>query len=176
MYHVLTLKSRTTMDGEGPIIAEKGRHFLRRFLVVIAALVIFGLVLLFFNRAPDFSGSKVSSIEIKIYGGMISVDSEILGRELLLESTLTDSSVCASIFKFLSSAYRGSDHKCPSIGLIEIHYADGKIDTIEPLHGHDPEYIEFRFDDELYLLPREQFLQILRDAGVDTSKIPVSGH
>jgi hypothetical protein len=125
--------------------------------------LVFGLVHLFFNRAPDFSESKVSSIEIKIYGEIISVDSEILGRELLVESALTDPSDCASVFEFLSSAHRGMDHKCASIGSIEIHYADGKMDAIEPLHGHDTEQIE-------------QFLQILRDAGVDMSKIPVSGH
>ncbi|MES2981758.1 MAG: hypothetical protein V4727_05530 [Verrucomicrobiota bacterium] len=159
------------MESESPIKPEQGRRFPSRRLLIIVALVVIGLVVYFYKRTPDFSGSKVSAIEIKMYEPIGSMN-----RELLVEASLKDPSACASVFNFLSSAHRGSDHKCASIGSFEVHYADGKTDILSFLPGHDPEAYEFRFDGGLYLLPREQFFQTLRDAGVDSSKMPKSEH
>ncbi len=160
---------------------EKGRRFLSRRLLFIVVLVALGLVVYFYKRNPDFSGSEVSAIEIKMFAPMAPIgpeedSSRSYEPELLVEASLKEPSACASVFKFLSSAHRGSDHKCESIGSFEIHYADGKSDVLSFLPGHDPNAYEFRFDGELYLLPREDFFQTLWDAGVNLSKMPESEH
>ena len=159
------------MEAEPAIKPDKGRRFVSRRLLVIAALIVLGIGYYFYKRTPKFNGTEVSSIEIKMFAPRNALDSE-----LLVEASLTDPSACAAVFNFLKSARRRQNHKCGSIGTFEIQYADGKMDVLSILPGHDPAGYEFRFDKGLYQLPREEFFQTLRDAGVDSSKMPESEH
>lgn len=94
----------------------------------------------------------------------------------MVKASITSEPACASLLEFLRSAQSHSDHKCMDIGTFTIRYTNGKADTLAFLPGHDPTNYEFRFDGLLYRLPRERFYQILRDAGVDSTKMPESEH
>ena len=81
------------------------------------------------------------------------------------------------MFSLLRSArVRMLDHKCSDIGSFRIRHTNGKVDTLAFLPGHHTSRYEFRLGGWLYLLPRPQFYQVLRDAGVDTTKMPENEH
>jgi hypothetical protein len=164
------------MDTSPPVIKKKGRLVVRGCLFIIGAFVLFGVVgclyLYFRLRAPHFSGSDATSIDIN----MRSPDSPTADSKVLVQASITNGPACESLLALLRSADFRMDHKCADIGLFTIRYANGRTDTLAVLPGHDPTGYEFRYGGWLYRLPRERLYQVLRDAGVDTTKMPESEH
>lgn len=124
-------------------------------------------------RVPRFSGSVPIAIKITMH----SPDAPILETNAVIQATIIDERASRSLFDLLRSArVRLMDHKCADIGTFTIRYTNGKMDTLTFLPGHDINRYEFRFGHWLYLLPRPQLYQVLRDAGVDTTKMPETEH
>ncbi len=155
-----------------PVITETRQPIPRGCLVVPGALLLLGVTGYFYLRVPHFHGSNPSSIGIEVrspefHGG---------ASEVLLQTNMMSRVACASLFTLLQAGRFRMDHKCAEIGSFAIHYATGKTDTIDILPGHDDARYEFRFGHWLYHVPRDQFYQTLRDAGIDVSKMPQSEH
>ncbi len=163
------------MDTSPPVIIEKGRRVSRNRLLIIGTVVLLGVAGYFYIRhlqAPDFGDSAATSIDIKMW----SPPSPRAASKVLVQASITDGPACASLFALLRSARSGTDHKCDGIGSFTVRYTNGKTDTLGVLPGHDPTAYEFRFHGSLYQLPREQLYQVLREAGVDSTKMPESEH
>ena len=138
----------------------------RWFIVVVLTLV--GLPVYFVWCYPHFRGGTVTSIGIMMMLPDLKTEA--------LEANITDGPACASVVSFLGSAHIGSDHKCADIGSFIIRYDDGGVDTLHVLPGHNPDRYEFRFDHNLYRVPRDKFYKVLKDAGVDSTKMPATEH
>ena len=103
-------------------------------------------------------------------------DSPEAESKVLVQTTVTDGSSCASLFELLRSARSHEDHKCADIGSFTVRYANGKTDTLAVLPGHDPTRYEFRLSGHMYQISRESLFQVFQDAGIDTTKVPKSEH
>ena len=156
------------MDTSPPVIKKAGRRVARGCLCIVGAFVLLGVAGYFHLRAPHFSGSAATSIDIT----MRSPRSPFAESKILVQASITDGPACASLFALLRSARFRMDHKCAAIGSFTVRYADGRTDTLAVLPGHNPTGYEFRFGGWLYRLPKERLYQVLRDAGVDTTKMP----
>lgn len=151
---------------------KKGHRVSRGRLLIVGTFVLFGIAGYFYVRAPHFSGSAATSIELT----MRSPRSPKAESKVLVQADITNGPACASLFALLRSARLRKDHKCAAIGSFTVRYPNGKTDTLAVLPGHDLTGYEIRFDGWLYRLPRERLFQALRDAGVDTAKMPESEH
>jgi|ERR1041384_251196 hypothetical protein len=162
------------MNTAPPVLEKKG---LNASHVRMLVYILLGVAVYMYFRSPHlqtphFRGSKVSSIDIVMRTRVLPPAEP----KVLVQASITSAPDCASLFRLLRSAGRQEDHKCDDIGSFTIRYANGKTDALQFLPGHDPTGYEFRFGEKLYRLPRERLYQVLRDAGVDTAKIPVSEH
>lgn len=160
------------MNTSPPVIKKKGRRVTRGCLLIVGSFVLLGVAGYFYLRSPHFSGSAATSIDIT----MQSPDSPTAESKVLVQASIPNGPACASLFALLRSARFRMDHKCADIGSFTVRYANGKTDTLAVLPGHDPTRYEFRFGGWLYRLPREQLFQVLRAAGVDSTKMPESEH
>ena len=155
-----------------PVIKKKGRPIAKGSLLVIGSFVLLGVAGSFYFPSPHFSGSTAASIDIT----MRSPESPTADTKVLVQASITNAPACASLLALLRSARFRIDHKCAHIGVLTIRYTNGKTDTLDFLPGHDPTGYEFRFGGWLYRLPRDRFYQVLREARVDTTKMPESEH
>ena len=160
------------IDSSSPVINTEGRRVARGCLFIVGAFVLLGVACYFCLRGPHFSSSAATSIDIT----MRSPRSQTAESKVLVQLRITKEPACAALFALLRSARLRMDHKCADIGTFTVRYANGKTDTLAVLPGHDPTGYEFRFGGSLYRLPRERLYQVLRDAGVDTTKMPESDH
>ena len=71
------------------------------------------------------------------------------------------------------SARRHPPHKHAALVQIAIDYQDGTQTVFGILPGHDPGAYELMVGGDFYSLPRRQFLQAVRDLGIDPSTIPL---
>jgi hypothetical protein len=151
---------------------KKGHRFTRGCALIVQSFILLGVAGFFYPRAPHFSGSTATSIDIK----MRSPDSPTAESKVLMQATIANAPACSSLFALLCSARLRMDHKCADIGSFTVRFANGRTDTLAVLPGHDLTGYEFRFGGWLYRLPRERLYQVLRDAGVNTTKMPESEH
>jgi hypothetical protein len=163
--------SQSPMETSPPVVERKGRRGCRGCLLILGAFVALGVAGYFYIRTPPFSGSAVSTIGITMFAPDSTRDSKPM-----VQASITNAPVCASLFELLRSARLRMDHKCSDIGSFTIRYSNGKTDALEFLPGHDPTGYEFRFNGWLYRLPRDRLYRVLREAGVDTTMIPENEH
>ncbi len=157
------------MDIVQKAIEKKKPRVSKGCLSVIVLFIALGVGGYFYLRSPHFSGSAASSMELAMWlpDGPSAIDDEPP-----VQASLTNAPACASLLVLLRTARLSMDHcKCGDIGTLKIRYANGTTDTLRLLPGHDPDGYEFRFGMGLYRLPRECFFQMLRDVGVDTTKL-----
>jgi hypothetical protein len=131
-------------------------------VVIAAAVVIAAMVMI--RPGPDLNGMYPIQI-------VLIVRSLDTGEEVL-RAIVHDPKSCEGILTVLRGGRAGTDHKCASNGSLTIGYADGASDTLDLLAGHDDSRYEFRFGMGLYRVPRARFLDALKAAGVDVSRIP----
>jgi ferredoxin len=152
----------------------KGRRIARGRLIILALIALITGAYYFHSSPPSFSGETASSIDITTRSPL---EPEPYSKpDVLLQTGITSQAACASLLALLRSARDHTDHQCADIGTMQIHYANGLTDTLTLLPGHDPARYEFRFARGAYHVPRDRFYQVLRDAGIDTTKVPQSEH
>lgn len=141
-----------------------------RSFIAAASILIVGWYLMWL-RGPSFSGDTASSIEITMQSPEVpNVKTEAW------QTSITNEAACASLLALLRSARPHLDHKCGDVGSFRIHYTNGRMNNLAFLPGHDPASYEFRWGGGLYRIPRDRFYQVLREAGVDMTKMPASEH
>lgn len=91
---------------------------------------------------------------------------------IMLRGGITNQTACNLLLRELSSARKVAEHKCGQIGSFNVCYENGRTDTIDFLPGHSPLRYEIRYENRMYGLSRKKSAQILKDAGIDTTKIP----
>ena len=150
--------------------------------VIIAGMLLLAIIaarigyLKWYSQSPHLDGAAVSSIEIEVDGPIRSEntdceDQDIMDMEHMKMTNATD---CADLLALLNSARPREEHKCGEKGLIALHYVNGSTTILMILPGHDPAGYEFRSTYGLFGFSRERFFQILRHAGLDTSKVPTT--
>jgi len=140
-------------------------------LFTVGLFIFLGLGRYMYIRVPRFTGSTPVAIQITMYSP------DELQTNAVIQATITNELAAQSLLRFLRSArVRLLDHKCADVGSFTIRYQNSKVDALAFLPGHDMNRYEFRFGGGLYLLPRLQFYQVLRDVGVDTAKMPETEH
>lgn len=153
-----------------PVINKKGHPIAKGCLLIIGVFILLGFTGYFYLRSPHFSGSTPTSIDIAIQERWVfppNTNSSVRAR-------ITSVPACVSLFELLRSARCVLGCKCIDVGSFTIRYPDGKTDTLAFLPGHDPTGYEFRDAVWQYRLPRNKFYQVLRDVGVDPTRMPVN--
>jgi hypothetical protein len=161
------------MDIVPNAIEKKKPRVSKGCLSVIVLFIALGVGGYFYLRSPHFSGSVAASMELAMW---LPDGPSALDDQPSVQASITNKPACESLLVLLRSARLRMDHKCGNIGMLKIRYANGKTDTLRLLPGHDPAGYEFRLGIWLYRLPRERFFQVLRDAGVDTTKLSERTH
>jgi len=136
-------------------------------------MLLLGLAGYAYLRAPNFSGSKVSTMEIEMFKPISPSERH---PQALVQARITDPAACASVFEMLRNGRLRMDHKCGAIGSFKIRYSNGETDVLQFSPGHDLAAYEFRLGGRLYRLPRDPFFKALEDAGVDSAKMPATEH
>ena len=153
-----------------PVAGRLWRIIITVALPAFALFAVAGyLYLPIYRRTPHFNGS--SPVLLEVVARSPQPDAVVL-----LQTSITNQTACTSVLEFLGTARRGEDHKCMEIGSLTVRYNNGKTDRIRFLPGHDPERYEIRYGDWKYELPRKKFYQVLKDAGIDSTKMPVLEH
>ncbi len=133
-------------------------------LTLLLGLVALGVVNHYYFRTPTFSGSSPMAIEIV-------ADTPDLSKDLYY-TNINDRAACSNILRALGEARVTGFHACPTLGWFAVLYDNGKSEMIHFLPGHDPNRYEIRCASGNFALSRQRFYQVLKDAGVDTTKIP----
>ena len=134
-------------------------------LIVVACLGIIVFILIR-EKSPSIPDSAESAL--------ISLREPYTG-DLIVEKTISDSSVIRAMAETFSSAKSSSDHKCSSIGHISFIAKSGTT-TLKVLPGHNTSMYEFRLDGVMYRLARESYIEALVAAGIDRDDIRLDGH
>jgi hypothetical protein len=157
------------MDTVPEVIEKKGYRFPNGCLSVIVLFIALGVGGYFYLRSPHFSGSAAASMELAMW---LPDGPSALDDQPSVQASITNKPACESLLVLLRTARLRMDLcKCGDIGALKIQYPTGETDTLRLLPGHDPASYEFRFGNGLYRLPRERFFHVLRDVGVDTTKL-----
>ena len=115
------------------------------------------------TRGPQFGGSYPVSIEIFV---------EQRDAKDFYSTTIVDREACTRIMRALVDARSANLHDSPEIGWFIVHYADGSTNQIYLLPGHNADRYGIRWGTGDFALSKKHFYAVLRDAGVDTTKIP----
>jgi hypothetical protein len=87
--------------------------------------------------------------------------------------SITNAAACRMIVQTLKSGVWTMPHLCKYRATFTLHYDNGKSDLIGYMPGHSgPEICEIGLGG-YYRLSRTNFYQVMRDAGVDMSRMPV---
>ena len=133
-------------------------------LTVLAVCFLLVLSCTIYVRHPHFSGKLPSKMEVEIYD-FVSTNE--------YRTSITNPSACRRIMETLKSGTWTLPHRCKYRGTFTIHYDNGKADVVGYMPGHSgPEFCEIELAGH-YQLSRTNLYQVMRDAGVDVSQIPV---
>lgn len=115
---------------------------------------------------PRFKSSSPSEIEMLAWQH---------GRNENHSERITSPSNCSSIINVFKQGTWTIPHMCKDRARFKIQYENGTVDYVDFMPGHDgPEFCEIRMGLGHYRLSRKELFEVLREAGVDTSKIPVN--
>jgi hypothetical protein len=130
------------------------------------ALLVFGvlfLLLLFVSvyvQRPRFGGTSPKAIEVVVFRSF--------SKETAYRTEITSRSACEKVIKELSQA-RFAFFGFKPTGVLNIQYDNGKVDRMKFTQCNDGTHsLTFRV---FYVMPSRQFCQVLKEAGVDVSKI-----
>jgi hypothetical protein len=108
-----------------------------------------------------------------VAGELQSVEVSFMSRNVgpqLPPFTSSDKAGISSLVELLRSAEPHEDHKCMSLGTIELARPPGPPVQVEFLPGHDEAWYEIRFEKQAYRMPRAPFVQTMEKLGV---KVPL---
>ncbi len=136
--------------------------FFIAILVAIGFAAWFGL----FNLGVvPLAAHDVKSVEIE----RIDFDpqSRILPQEIIISE---EKEAIAALMQVVQSARETSDHKCGSRGTITLKTGTGASTKLQYLAGHDDQFYEFRYNQKIYKVSREKFVEVMQKLGV---KVPL---
>jgi len=81
--------------------------------------------------------------------------------------TTSDPAAISALVEALRDAKPQEDHKCMSLGIIELVPSNGPTIRLEFLPGHDDDWYEIRFKGEAYRIPRAPFVDAMRSLRVN---------
>ena len=111
-----------------------------------------------FRCSPITPHANVTSIEIRIDTWQND------GEEIHVSSN--DSAAIEKLMTVLADSKETSDHKCRSIGTIEIAIRGGKSQKLRILPGHDLDFYEYRFNHCINRVDRTSFFDAMKSLGV----------
>jgi len=89
-------------------------------------------------------------------------------------STTTNSAGISEVLKRLRTGRPAEDHKCASMGTaLQVVFANGETLRVGLHPGHDTNGYEFAVAFHLFTLPRAGFVESLKAAGLDATKLPM---
>lgn len=137
-------------------------------LIVTAILAAIGFAAWFglFNLGVvPLAANDVKSVEID----RIDYDpqSRILPQEVVISE---EKEAIAALMQVVQSARETSDHKCGSRGTITLKTATGASTKLQYLAGHDEQFYEFRYNQKIYKVSRDKFVEVMQKLGV---KVPL---
>ncbi len=137
-------------------------------LIVTAILAAIGFAAWFglFNLGVvPLAANDVKSVEID----RIDYDpqSRILPQEVVISE---EKEAIAALMQVVQSARETSDHKCGSRGTITLKTATGASTKLQYLAGHDEQFYEFRYNQKIYIVSRDKFVEVMQKLGV---KVPL---
>lgn len=131
-------------------------------LLAILCTVYFGIYF-WLRRSPDIPSSANSA-------QVIFLASDLSTRQV--DITVSDPSMLTPLIELLDKAEPTGSHKCTSVGAVIF---DGEEPfTIGLLPGHNPNFYEFRFDGRAFKIPRQDFIKILENIGIDQTNVPLN--
>lgn len=129
---------------------------------LIALTVFLGAIRIYH---PRFKSSSASEIEVQAWQ---------YDRNENYKANITSPPDCSGIINAFKRGTWTMPHMCKARASFKIHYANGAVDHVDFMPGHDgPKFCEIRMGLGHYRLSRKELFQALREAGFDTSKIPV---
>lgn len=93
-------------------------------------------------------------------------DPEADGRGRAPDADTNDPDAVAALLDVVRSARETEDHKCGNRGVILLQRSTGPSERLEFLPGHSPDWYEFRYDRNIYRVPRDKFIAALKRLGV----------
>ena len=136
------------------------------FFVVLLLFLLLGAIRIYH---PRFKATLPSRIEFhaRQYD-------DVTNTDWLYKTSVTDSAACRVVIDAFKRGTWAMPHMCKESATFEIHYENGAVDYVDFMPGHDgPDFCEIRMGLGHYRLLRKDLIQILSQAGVDPSKIPV---
>jgi len=132
------------------------------------AIAIIGVGLInYLTRGPEFGGSYPVSVEIFV---------EQRDAKEFYTMTIVDRDACSRIIRVLCDARKSDLGDSPGMGWLMVHYPDGTTNQIHFLPGRNPESEGIRWGKHDFALSRKRFYDVLRQAGVDVTRIPEGEH
>ena len=144
-------------------------RYKRLGLIVIAILVAIGFAAWFgvFNLGVvPLAANDVKSVEIDRVD--YDAQSRILPQEIIIAE---EKEAIAALMQVVQSARETSDHKCGSRGTITLKSGTGASTKLQYLAGHDDQFYEFRYNQKIYKVSREKFVEVMQKLGV---KVPLT--
>ena len=139
-------------------------RYKRLGLIVIAILAVIGFAAWFgvFNLGVvPLAANDVKSVEIERID--YDAQSRILPQEIIISG---EKEAIAALMQVVQSARETSDHKCGSRGTITLKTGNGTTTKLHYLAGHDDQFYEFRYNQKIYKVSREKFVEVMQKLGV----------
>ena len=135
----------------------------RRLLVAGLGLILIGVAGWAYFRQPMFDAFEAGDVRaaearFEPRGG---------GSAVPPGAATTDPEAIAALVAVLRSGTQTRDHKCGSRGVITLQLSSGRAVELWFLPGHHAEWYEFRYDGEVYRVPRAEFVAAMRRVGVE---------
>ena len=129
---------------------------------VAAIIVLLGALRIYH---PRFESSPPSGIEFLAWQQVEKKD---------YKASIANPSECSRVISAFKRGTWTMPHLCKARARFRIQYENGTVEHVDFMPGHaGPESCEIRMGMGHYQLPRKDLFQALREAGFDTSKIPV---
>ena len=127
------------------VVRWLGRHLA---LVVVSVVVLvplgLGLDWWFLPNRPTRDARKVESVNIRLGKYKENSDFGPGYEQEPAEVTTDDPALIQPLLAVFRRAKRGEEHKCASSGTVTIRRADGDVEELHILPGHDERYYEYR--------------------------------
>ena len=144
-------------------------RYKRLGLILIAILAAIGFAAWFglFNLGVvPLAANDVKSVEID------RIDYDEKHRTLPQEIIISEEKeAIAALMHVVQSARETSDHKCGSRGTITLKTGAGASTKLQYLAGHDDQFYEFRYNQKIYKVSRQKFIDVMQKLGV---KVPLT--
>ena len=140
------------------------RRIFKGCLTVLAVFLLLIISCAVYLRHPRFKSPSPLQIHVEVWptGGSTNE----------YRMTITNSVVCRTVVETFKKGTWTIPHMCKHRVTFTIRYDDGTTDVVGYMPGHSgPESCEIEVG-SYYRLARTNLYQVMRDAGVDISKIP----